>query len=63
MGIFSSNPSWPLGKTTLTPHRENAPRTQCGGCAGGGSINDLECLDCGGRGWFDEHNEPPAERR
>jgi hypothetical protein len=63
MGVFSSGPAWPLGKIAIVPHRENAPRTQCCSCAGGGEINGLECLDCDGRGWHDEHNPVPAERR
>lgn len=63
MGVFSSDPAWPLGKVALVPHRENAPRTQCGGCAGGGEINGIFCGDCDGRGWHAEHNPPPAERR
>ena len=57
------DPSWPLGQVVLVPHRENAPRTQCPACAGGGEINGLDCGDCGGLGWHDEQNPPPAERR
>jgi DnaJ-class molecular chaperone len=45
-----------LSKWMLSPHRENAPRSQCQGCQGGGQINGLDCRDCSGRGWFDaEH--------
>jgi DnaJ-class molecular chaperone len=63
VGVFSADQSWPLGKVAIIPHRENAPRTQCRGCAGGGDINGIFCGDCDGRGWHDEHNPAPAERR
>jgi hypothetical protein len=63
MGVFSSDRAWPLGKVAIIPHRENAPRTQCTACAGGGEINGLECPDCDRRGYFDEHNPAPPERR
>jgi len=42
-----------LSRWVLTPHRENPPRTQCIGCAGGGDLNGLTCRECSGRGWFD----------
>ena len=43
-----------FSKWYTTPHRENAPRTQCtGGCAGGGEINGIQCRDCGGLGYHD----------
>jgi hypothetical protein len=51
------------GKLALTPHRENPPRTQCRGCAGGGEINGLTCRDCAGRGWSDAAHPPRGSTR
>jgi hypothetical protein len=48
----SVGPAW-WGKFAMQPHRENPPRTQCNGCAGGGDLNGLTCRECGGRGYFD----------
>lgn len=46
------------GSIVLTPHRENAPRTQCPSCKGGGEINDIRCRDCSGRGYHDAQHPP-----
>lgn len=50
------------GRLALTPHRENTPRTQCTGCAGGGDLNGLTCRECGGRGYFDAQHRPRTAR-
>jgi hypothetical protein len=43
-----------------TPHRESPPREVCVPCAGGGEINGLTCTECGGIGYFDQHNPKPG---
>ena len=61
MSLF---PSWPFGKVAAVRHRENAPRTVCPACKGTGELNGCPCPGgCDGRGWFDEHNPAPAERK
>jgi hypothetical protein len=45
-----------LSKWVLSPHRENPPRRQCIGCAGGGDLNGLTCRECDGRGYHDSQH-------
>lgn len=42
------------------PHRDPPPRTLCGSCKGGGSINEIHCGDCSGRGWHDASHPQAA---
>lgn len=51
-----------LSRFVLQPHRENPPRRQCAGCAGGGEINGVWCRECRGRGWHDTHPPGSAAR-
>lgn len=57
MASRGSAPTW-WGRFVMLAHRENTPRTQCRGCAGGGEINGVRCSSCSGRGWFDRDHRP-----
>jgi hypothetical protein len=62
MTVFARPASRPLfTRWNITPHRENAPRSQCPACAGGGTINDVDCVTCDRRGWHDADHPAPKE--